>query len=121
MILKQQVQCNRCPLQHAGGAVPEGEPGDRGGAGAGGEGHVGEQRPLLHLLPHHQPHQQVQHQLQGQSVSCSVGGISQGVHVLADPVWVELDLERSWIFQKYEEITMARKAIEEDLMYVMNS
>ena len=43
------------------------------------------------------------------------------MHVLADPVWVELDLERSWIFQKYEEITMARKAIEEDLMYVMNS
>ena len=68
MVTLLSQHCNGFP-QHARGAVPEGEPGDRGGAVAGGEGHVGEQRPLLHLLPHHQPHQQVQHQLQGQSVA----------------------------------------------------
>jgi hypothetical protein len=37
------------------GALPEAEPGDPRGPQPDRQGHLREQRPFLHILPHHQP------------------------------------------------------------------
>ena len=58
-VLTKIKTCSKSNVSSSGGAVPEDQPGGARRQELAGEGHDRAERPLLHLLPHHQPSRQV--------------------------------------------------------------